>query len=562
MVRIFGIISIFIFALYWAKSIGNNTCQQPENERRRCRGRGQEEICVKLGCWWCPDLKPRCVRGAACAKRPRENCWKGPAGMQNREDCRKLFGCSWCPWGYPKCVKDFVPTPTSASITTNGTTLPTITKAITSTTATQTPSSTFTTTTGTTLLPTTTIPNFTGTASSAHTTFSITTNMTTSLTSSTTPTGTTPPSELWKSTESNHINGSSYSPLTVSTTPISSTAPKTTTSSATFGITTEVITGAFSLPTTLSLSTTPVKTSTYVTDSSATNTTEPSSLPFSTTAPPTQISSTTATPCPVGHIRRYKQDTCCAKHARIMGGEKAEGGQWPWMGVYMVRGYAVCGAVLIDAKYAVSAAHCIGAGKNYVKIKFGVTDILGEEDMAQIVDVEDIILHEEYIPNYLNSDIMLLMLKDKVLFNKLVQPVSLPLGENTPIGTRCFVTGWGRPYYNAPDSSQDLMEVGVDIMPFEICAHSYSSLDVAVMRENEMICAGRYEGNHDACQGDSGGPLVCQRCSNCDWYLAGIVSFGIGCGSQTHPGIYTKVVSFEQWLYVNGVPTASGKFEC
>ena len=50
-----------------------------------------------------------------------------------------------------------------------------------------------------------------------------------------------------------------------------------------------------------------------------------------------------------------------------------------------------------------------------------------------------------------------------------------------------------------------------------------------------MICAGVYEGGKDSCTLDSGGPLAVEG------KLAGIISWGKGCGNAGYPGVYTNV---------------------
>lgn len=63
--------------------------------------------------------------------------------------------------------------------------------------------------------------------------------------------------------------------------------------------------------------------------------------------------------------------------------------------------------------------------------------------------------------------------------------------------------------------------------------------------DRSFICAGGEPGK-DACEGDGGSPLICEV--NGIWKVAGLVSWGIGCGQPGIPGVYVNVANFRPWI--------------
>ena len=113
---------------------------------------------------------------------------------------------------------------------------------------------------------------------------------------------------------------------------------------------------------------------------------------------------------------------------------------------------------------------------------------------------------------------------------------------------RCWTTGWGKDAFGDFGKYQNILkEVDVPVMSNQICEHQMrrTRLGPSFNLHPGFICAGGEDGK-DACKGDGGGPMVCERHGKMQ--LAGVVSWGIGCGQAGVPGAYARVSYYLDWI--------------
>ncbi|XP_045132699.1 trypsin-1-like isoform X2 [Portunus trituberculatus] len=236
---------------------------------------------------------------------------------------------------------------------------------------------------------------------------------------------------------------------------------------------------------------------------------------------------------------------------RIVGGTEAERHEFPW--VVSLQAYNatkskyhhICGASIIDEWWIMTAAHCFKTGNLDVKIIAGDHKLSAVEDEEQHRIVKDTVIHSGWDNDLNLNDIALLKLSEKLELNgKTVAPISLPTPLTKSTG-ECVVAGWGKTSHESRTPSDLLRKVRLPIVSDEECKGTYATFNEKVFDNN--ICAGYKEGGKSSCQGDSGGPLVCQGVNNKN-YVAGVVSWGRGCGLKNIPIVYTEVSYFVDWI--------------
>jgi hypothetical protein len=250
----------------------------------------------------------------------------------------------------------------------------------------------------------------------------------------------------------------------------------------------------------------------------------------------------------------------------IVGGTKAEAGEWPWQVVLLVDGDEWCGGSLVAPAVVLTAAHCTeDMEADDFEVLAGTVDIDDDGD-AQHRDVEAIDQHEDYDDVELENDLSLLHLDEPFDLGPDVAVVDLADPETserlTAEGDPAVVTGFGAENEDAEASSHVLLEADVPTLADARCTSLYAEDGDEIFGESQ-VCAGRDRGHVDACFGDSGGPLVVPLDdSRTRWVQVGIVSWGAGCGRRLRPTVYTQVSAFADWLGLRGVgPDAGASFD-
>ncbi|KAL1423035.1 hypothetical protein MTO96_021425 [Rhipicephalus appendiculatus] len=80
------------------------------------------------------------------------------------------------------------------------------------------------------------------------------------------------------------------------------------------------------------------------------------------------------------------------------------------------------------------------------------------------------------------------------------------------------------------------------VLPNSTCDKAYGGR----FHPETMFCAADFVNRQDSCKGDSGGPAMQMHEGRV--VLAGIVSWGEGCGRKGLPGVYTRVSQYLDWI--------------
>jgi len=231
-------------------------------------------------------------------------------------------------------------------------------------------------------------------------------------------------------------------------------------------------------------------------------------------------------------------------NSNIVGG-KPVSISYSWMVSVLKDNLSICGGVLVHSHYVLTAAHCLkDVNQDDIQLLIGSNDSVNL-NQGELRSPLWFVRHEGYDEFVGVNDVAIIRLN---------HPSELPPVEllsksdfsNIQQGEQLRVLGWGVTNPENPASiTNQLQQVDVSFQLDDICAFSYRDY-VPFNYWLQGFCAGEPEGGKDSCQGDSGGPIVYHL--NNQWYLAGLVSWGVGCGEDGLYGVYVELPQYLDWI--------------
>uniref|UniRef100_A0A8C6Y640 Serine protease 53 n=1 Tax=Naja naja TaxID=35670 RepID=A0A8C6Y640_NAJNA len=213
---------------------------------------------------------------------------------------------------------------------------------------------------------------------------------------------------------------------------------------------------------------------------------------------------------------------------------KQENKQWPWYTSLQYEGEHACGGTLIGEDRILTAAQCFIGRQEPEGWEVFLGEQLegGQQVWQEKRTVQNIELHGLYVDMMEGYDIAVVTLAQPVVFNDSIWAICAPYATHQfPFGSTCWTRG--RRIGTFPLQSVEAKILGPKNCNCLYNASSEPGREIPIT--SDMICAVSI-----------GDPLVCSH--NGVWFLAGISSFGNGCGTIIRPGVFTSIKKYEEWI--------------
>ncbi|CAH0730206.1 unnamed protein product, partial [Brenthis ino] len=242
----------------------------------------------------------------------------------------------------------------------------------------------------------------------------------------------------------------------------------------------------------------------------------------------------------------------------------ADFGEFPWMIALLQKKNKgqnfndeyIGGGTLIHPSVVITAAHKVDTvdKPDELKCRAGEWDTTTEDEAYrhQEREVNDIVIHSEFLRAHTHNDVALLILKSPFELNDAphIAVACLEL-KLPPPGTICYSMGWGDDFMNGNKYANVLKKIKLQLVAAEKCQNQYRNtrLGRGYTLHRSLTCAGGVAGV-DTCIGDGGSPLVCPIAANnkVRFSVVGMVAYGLECGTDNVPGVYVKIPEIYDWV--------------
>ncbi|AKQ64166.1 Alkaline serine protease [Myxococcus hansupus] len=248
------------------------------------------------------------------------------------------------------------------------------------------------------------------------------------------------------------------------------------------------------------------------------------------------------------------QEPAPSSAQEIVNGTDTTIGDNPWQAMLYFNsattqmGRRVCGGSILNEKWILTAQHCVlDKYGNLIEpdlVMVGSTTLDGVHH-GQTPTVEDVIPYPGFLDTSSGKDVALVLLATPLDLsgpNAKAIPLITPVDESSRVTTPGVVaraTGWGAHFLN-DTFNNTLRTTNLIIQSNSVAQAAYPTHHIT---EDQIPAAALGTG---ICDGDSGGPLTVPYGDT--RALAGVLSWGYGCGDSRFPGMSARVSSFGSWI--------------
>lgn len=157
--------------------------------------------------------------------------------------------------------------------------------------------------------------------------------------------------------------------------------------------------------------------------------------------------------------------------AKIVGGENARRGTWPWAVFLRYNNIAFCGGTVISSSSILTAAHCIDTIINPSRLTIvagSLTLTPSSNDAYQTRSVKAIYKHSGYNARTKTNDLAILLLSSPLdMSRQNIKPICLPSGSipQPPDNIDMVAIGWGTTSSGSNRMSENLLQVTLKSIP-------------------------------------------------------------------------------------------------